>query len=607
MSQTSEIKSRLDIVALVSGYLKLEKSGINFKARCPFHSEKTPSFYVSPSRDSWHCFGCSKGGDIFAFIMEIDGVEFPEALRTLAERTGVALKEFSHEAHSEKSRLMSIIDDATKFFEVNLDGADDVKEYLTQRGVLPESISRFRVGFAPDSWRATGEHLARNGYTAEEIDKAGLSVQGSRGPYDRFRSRIIFPLEDATGRVIGFGGRIFEAAQTRGAVGAPTSPVASVGAKYINTPQTTLYDKSRFLYGLGKAKSNIHHHKRVVVVEGYMDCIMSHQAGVTNTVAVSGTAITDAHMSILRRLTDTAVFSFDVDTAGVEASRRAVGLAVRHDFHIRIVQIEGGKDPADIVVQSPERWRAFVDGAVESIAFFLKRASAGFSPSDPMAKKKIGEEILPLVADLPNEIEKSHWVSELSRVLGIREDALLRELGKYRAGSTETPSFVKEANVAPQVVQSRKAKLEERIAGFLLLEPRLASFGDLPQRHECALASAGEIFSVLTKRPSSATIEEILSELSEDVRGTANRYLLEAEISAEHISGLDGEFANLLHAWRELSIKDKLTRLREEISQLERVGDREASNVLMSEFQALTTHLAVSINYLNYGDQKNKK
>ncbi|MEK7630803.1 MAG: DNA primase [Patescibacteria group bacterium] len=596
MSQTSEIKSRLDIVSLVSGYLKLEKSGINFKARCPFHSEKTPSFYVSPARDSWHCFGCGKGGDIFAFVMEIDGIEFPEALRLLAERTGIVLAEFHREEYSERSRLLELTEEATKFFESNLTSAADVKQYLIDRGMLPESITQFRVGFAPDSWRVTSEHLARKGYTEAEIDKAGLSVQGSRGPYDRFRSRIIFPLEDATGRVIGFGGRIFGEASK-----------SAEAAKYINTPQTPLYDKSKYLYGLGKAKSNIHHQKRAVIVEGYMDCIMSHQAGITNAVGVSGTALTDSHMGALRRLTDTAVFSFDVDAAGVEASRRAVGLAHKHDFHVRIVAIEGGKDPADIVTQSPERWREFVEGSVESIAFFLKRASAGLSPSDPIAKKKIGEEILPLVADIPNEIEKSHWVSELSRVLGVREDALWRELGKYKAGSSAPPVFTQEVRVAPEVAQSRKAKLEERIAGYLLLEPQLVALGDLPERHECALASTAEIFSALTKRSSSATIEEILGELREDVRGAANRYLMEAEILSGHLPRRDEEFANLLHSWRELSIKDKLMRLREEIAELERVGDLSASHARMAEFQTLTTHLATAIHHLNYGDQKNKK
>ncbi len=596
MNYTAEIKSRLDIVSLVSGYLKLDKAGINLKACCPFHAEKTPSFYVSPARDSWHCFGCGKGGDIFAFVMEIEGVEFLEALRMLAERTGVTLKEFNREEYSEKSRLLELIEDATKFFESNLVGAQDVKKYLTERGMSSESIAQFRVGFAPDSWRVASEYLARKGYTVAEISKAGISVQGSRGPYDRFRSRIIFPLEDATGRVIGFGGRIFGEA-SKGAE----------AAKYINTPQTPLYDKSRFLYGLGKAKSHIHHQKRVVVVEGYMDCIMSHQAGVTNTVAVSGTALTDAHMSALRRLTDTTIFSFDVDAAGVEASRRAVGLAHKHDVHARIVAIEGGKDPADIVMQSSERWREFVDGSVESIAFFLKRASAGLSPSDPIAKKKIGEEILPLVADLPNEIEKSHWVSELSRVLGVREDALLRELGKYKAGSTQIPAFIQESRAAPEGVQSRKAKLEERMAGFLLLEPQLAALGDLPLRHECTIATTAEIFSALTKRSSSATIEEILEELPEDARGSANRYLMEAEIFSGHLPRRDQEFTNLLYSWRELSIKDKLMRLREEISELERVGDLSASNALMTEFQILTTHLATTLHHLYYGDQKNKK
>ncbi|MEK7643373.1 MAG: DNA primase, partial [Patescibacteria group bacterium] len=367
MTPAEQIKGRLDIVSFIQGYIKLEKAGINYKARCPFHGEKTPSFFVSPARDGWHCFGCGKGGDMFTFLMEMEGIEFPEALRILAERTGVELKAGGPgEDRSQKTKLLAVLEEATRFFESNLKHEEEVKRYLKERGLSDETISSFRIGFAPDGWRTLSEHIKRQGYTDEELEQAGLAVQGSKGAYDRFRSRIIFPLEDALGRVIGFGGRIF-----------PPNAKAEEGAKYINTPQTALYDKSRFLYGFNKAKTAIRTARHTVVVEGYMDCILSHQAGVAQTVAVSGTALTSSHLSMMRRLADAVTFAFDVDKAGIDASRRAVNLAYEQEFHVRVADIEGGKDPADIVLQDSRAWIKMVDDSMESIQFFLKKATEG--------------------------------------------------------------------------------------------------------------------------------------------------------------------------------------------------------------------------------------
>jgi DNA primase len=598
MTTAEQVKARLDVVTLIQSYLKLDKAGINFKAPCPFHSERTPSFFVSPARDSWHCFGCGKGGDIFAFVMEIDGVEFPQALRMLADRAGIELHPQDREERSEKAKLYKLLEDATCFFESNLESFSAGLEYLQGRGVIPETIKEFRLGFAPDSWRALGDYLKRKGYTEAEIEKCGLSVRGSRGPYDRFRSRIIFPLVDTLGRPVGFAGRIL-------GVSSDEDPV---GAKYINSPQTALYDKSRFLYGFDKAKNDIRQQKTAVLVEGNIDLILSHQAGVKNTVAVSGTALTESHLTMLRRLADSLVFALDVDKAGIAASRRALELSYAQDFNVRVADIEGGKDPADIVAKDPTMWRTIIENALDSIAFFLKKSIGDSQPSDPLTKKKIAGDILPLVARIANEIEKAHWVRELARILKIGEEAIWRELNKYSKNTEAVLSIpeVPQENVPHEL--TRKARLEERIIGFLLLEPGLAALGDLPLRSECSLAITGDLLERLTSHISQGTIGEILKELPEDARRSADRYLFEAELFAESVVTREEEYLNTIRSWKELSIKEKLSNLRLEIEQLEKSGSREETRVRMDEFQKLTAHLSGIMTLHNYyNDKKEKK
>ena len=589
MTSSEEVKSRLDVVTLIQSYIKLDKSGVNFKARCPFHSEKTASFYVSPARDIWHCFGCGKGGDIFKFVMEMDGLDFPEALRMLAERAGVAISRTDAESRSNRARLLGVLEAAADFFEKNLNAEKEPSAYLQKRGVLSETIKQFRLGFAPDGWRVTGDYLRRAGYTDAEIEKAGLSVEGARGPYDRFRSRIIFPLEDATGRVIGFGGRIFP----------PTSPEESVGAKYINTPQTALYDKSRYLFGLNKAKTEIRRSGKALVVEGYLDSILSYQAGAQNVVAVSGTALTENHLRMLRRLSDELVFSFDVDRAGVDATRRAVELAYKEDFNVRIVDIDGGKDPADIVLKDPKAWLDMVKNAKESIAFFIAKTLGSLTSSDAGAKKKIGKDILPLVARLQNEIEKAHWARELSRILRVGEEAIWKELAKYKPGVP-----LESRDELPAAELTRKARLEERIIGMALLDSRLIMLGEMPPKADCSLLSTGE----LSERLQKGINDEFFKSLPDDLRREAERYLFEAEILAGSIERREEEFITLLRDWRELAIKEKLSGLRADIERLEALGKKEETRLHLEKFQELTRHLAdvTSLHSQKY-DKKSKK
>ncbi|MCX6712416.1 MAG: DNA primase [Candidatus Vogelbacteria bacterium] len=320
-SSVEQIKAKLSIVDVVGSYLKLEKAGINYRGKCPFHNEKTPSFFVSLARGSYHCFGCNRGGDIISFVQDIEGLDFIEALRILAERAGVELEPLHRGEGLATNRLFTLLDEATKFYTQQLDLALNKKarDYLIERGLTEESIKNFRVGFAPDGWRGVYDHLIRLGFNEGEMIKVGLVIantkagpQASRG-YDRFRSRLMFPIANPNGKVVGFSGRIF---------GAETETTA----KYINSPQTELYNKSKILYGYDRAKQAMRQQDECIFVEGQMDLIMSHQAGATNTVAVSGTALTTEHIQLVKRLTDNIVLANDYDLAGLKASLRAINL-----------------------------------------------------------------------------------------------------------------------------------------------------------------------------------------------------------------------------------------------------------------------------------------
>lgn len=583
-SPVEQIKEKLDIAELVGSYIKLEKAGQNFKALCPFHSEKTPSFYVTPARQIWHCFGCNQGGDIFRFVMNIEGLEFPEALRVLAEKAGVELRREDPKARSERTRLLDLLDDAAKFYEKNLYDRKDVGAYLKERGMTGETAKSFRLGYAVNSWDALISALRKDGYKPEEIEKAGLAVKSEKdeGYYDRFRARVMFPLFDSSGRVVGFSGRTFE----KDLLEAGNRKQEADVAKYINTPQTALYDKSRVLYGFDRAKTEIRRKNAAVILEGQMDLIMSHQAGVSNSVAVSGTALTAQHLVGLKRLSDTLIMSFDMDAAGFEATKKSVDLALSVGFEIKVARLHAqagiplAKDPADLIRDNPKAWFGVLEKSEPVISFLLKELAAKF-PDALAFKKEVSRSILPYIAAVQSEINRAHWVSEAARAMKIREEAVWQELEKLKKGKGFENNLAKgqTGEASSRHARTRRDLLEERLIG--LASWKKAELAALLS--ECQ----PEWFSP-ERRP---IFESSMAGATED--HYFKKLALEAEVVYASCEDIVEEVKNLSRDLKKEHLKEKLVNLGESIKDRERAGDKENLQKSFEEFKLISSELNI--------------
>jgi len=480
----SKIKERLDITDVISSYIKVQKSGVNFKARCPFHNEKTPSFYISPERQIWHCFGCQKGGDMFTFVKDLEGIEFPEALRILAQRAGVKLENFDPGLRDAKTILYEITETASRFFEKQLSHSPTGKQaqaYLLERGLNEDTIKEFRLGFAPDDWHSLGNFLRDCGHNDQDIISAGLTIkrEGGADMHDRFRSRIMFPICDINDQIIGFTGRVFETRPefTEGHGGPSTGSEQAMPAKYINTPQTAIYDKSRVLYGLNKAKMEARKADRCLLVEGNMDAIMSYQAGVKNVAATSGTALTPSQLQLLQRYTNNLDFCFDVDQAGLTATRRGIGLALSQNFNIKIVHLQDPqcKDPADYVKKFGQRWQETTITAKPVIEFYFDKLKSEFDLSTVEGKKAIISSLGPLIKRLVSSVERSHWISRLAVVLRTKEEAVEADILSVKDDLEVYTSHQPENPIKNQLPVNKLADdmLSEALLAVLFKNPKL--------------------------------------------------------------------------------------------------------------------------------------
>ncbi len=452
LSPVDEIKSKIDIVDLIQEYLPLKPSGANFKALCPFHEEKTPSFMVSREKQFYHCFGCHESGDIFTFIQKMENVDFPEALKILANKAGVRLPEYNPQSASLKTKILEMNELAREWFQgqlFNAQTADKAKSYLIeQRGLDELTIKKWGLGYALDSWDALSNYLKTKGYSDEEIIQSGLVVVKSNGReyYDRFRDRIIFPIEDYHGNVVGFTGRAMKAEES---------------AKYVNTPQTLAYNKSEVVFGLYQAKAEIKKQDKVIVVEGNMDVISSHQAGIKNVVAVSGTAFTAEQIKILQRLTNNFVFAFDADEAGQRAAERSVAAAWQAEANAKVLAIdkELGKDPDEIIRHNKQQWLELVKRAKPAMDYFLELYVDRSKLGEVEYKKSVAAKLLSLVIKVANLIERDMYIKKLAEKLDVAED-LLREVVEKKIQKKTKPQPVEQAEKEVQTKSHQQKELE---------------------------------------------------------------------------------------------------------------------------------------------------
>jgi DNA primase len=513
MNHLEEIRAKLGIEDLVGSYIQLKKAGRNLKGLCPFHNDSHPSFMVSPEKGIAYCFACNNGGDIFKFIQLIENVDFPEAVRILAQRTGVRLPEFKPQAHNQRERVVEMNRLATKFFAEKLEESPKFMEYFTGRGLKEETIKKFKLGYAPDSYNALKEVLSKAGYSESEMVTGGLLSQRSiadKSTYDRFRHRYIFPIYDHQDNPVGFGGRI----------------IGDGEPKYLNSPETPVYNKSLVLYGLNWAKEAIKRENMAIFVEGYMDVISAHQAGTENVVATSGTALTIQQLKLIKRYTPNIAFAFDHDAAGIEAAMRAIDIAQETELNIKVVEIPEGKDPDECVKKAPDKWITATKNPIPVMDFYFTYAFRLGDKNVIDGKKKIMNFLLPLIKKYTSEVEKNVYLERLALELKTDVKLLWNDLKKAVPDKYATAKKPQAAEADPKQTFSR----EEFLLGFIFSKPELYPIVSENLIDNIPIDLKTEKFYMVLKRVynrlSAIDLESIKQELDEDDRGKTEIYSL---------------------------------------------------------------------------------
>ena len=582
MTPVEQIKEKLDIAEFVRSYISIQPAGKNFKALCPFHKEKTPSFIISPERQTWHCFGaCSDGGDIFKFLMKYENLEFHEALKILAEKAGVELKRISPADQKQFGVLYEINEAAKEFFISQLAEKTNIEanKYLDNRGLKPETIKEFELGLAPDKWDSLAVYLIKKGYSAADIERAGLIFKNERGNLiDRFRNRIMFPIYNNFGKTIGFSGRIlpqFETPET---------------GKYVNSPETLIFNKSKILYGFHKTKNHIRDKKITVAVEGQMDFLMAYQDGVKNAVAISGTALTADHLKVLKRLADEIIFCFDNDEAGLKAAERGIDLANQQDFSVKLLVIENYKDPAEIIQKSPGLLLKLLDEAKSAMEFYFDRyLNKQLTTNNQQLTTKINLSefkkniriVLLKIKNLASAIEQAHWLKELSSKIGIKEEVLLEELSQLKKSNLSENALRQLAQIKQTFAPTRRDLIAERLIGLLMLNENFLSiisdhFVYLPNDYLMIIESIKN-----RQKPNEERLLEKLNLIS--LRSSAESSLDEEKIK--------NELNELLRQLKTEYFKEKRNELAELIKKTENakgVGQEKEISIALEEFDRVS-------------------
>lgn len=456
-----DIKQRLSIEDVIGEYVALKRTGRSFKGLSPFNTEKTPSFIVSPDKDIWHDFSSNKGGDLFSFIMEMEGLDFRGALDLLARKAGVDLAQYETNSRGsnqkQKDRLYEALELAARFYQVQFKGNRTALEYILKTRQFSKEITLgFRIGYSPNQGSALSDFLTKKGFDKNELKAAGLIAARGNQLNDMFRGRIMVPLMDTTGRVVGFTARILE--------DNPNAP------KYINTPSTLLYDKSRHVFGLSQAKEAIRTSGFSVLVEGNLDVIASHQAKVTNVVATAGTALTEMQLKALNRLANDIRLSFDQDKAGINATERAIPIASKVGVSLKIITLPTGKDPDELIKQDPKKWQAAIESADYALDWLIENYEKQLDLKTAEGKRKFSDILLPIVQQLNDPVEKDHYISVLSENLGVSAESLRQKMTVKQIPKVLKSHLNRNDSAPPSVTELARIKAQNQLLAVALVD-----------------------------------------------------------------------------------------------------------------------------------------
>ena len=587
---SEEIKQKLNIVDIVGEYVQLKKAGQNHRACCPFHNEKTPSFMVSEDKQIFKCFGCGIGGDIFSFVMKIEGLEFIDALKLLAGKAGVELRRQDPKEQTKRNRILEVLDLTAKFFNKALFESREGKiarDYLVKRKMENITQDEFMIGYSPNSWEVLTKFLKKKGYNDEEIVGSGLAVRkdSGLGYYDRFRGRLMFPIWDVHGSVVGFGGRVLLGDEKQ--------------AKYLNSPQGFVYNKSKILYGINKARHEIRKKDLAIVVEGYMDVIASHEAGIKNVVSASGTALTSEQIDLLKRYTNNLVLSFDMDQAGDMATKRGIEIAQAKGMNLKILQLPKGKDPDECIKEDATIWKSAIDNAESIMDYYFENILKGLDLKKVEDKKKAVAGLLTQIRIIPDRIEQVHYLQKLANLLNVDEQILQESMNKHVKEKKYNKNLAKVENVTANK-DSEENILARRLLSMILGKIRLFEFMEpiLKEEYlpENIIPLYRELISEYNNLGNELNIGKFTAKLEkskQEIAFMAKEFLLyfEKEFNKEDLSDFE-EFKReallLSERLKRKFLARKIDIIEKEMKEAESVGDNDKIAKLTSDFSKIS-------------------
>lgn len=596
MSEVEDIKAKLDIVEIIREYIQVKATGANFQALCPFHREKTPSFVISPDKQIWHCFGCGKGGDVLSFVQEIEGLSFPDTLRLLAPKAGITLGNYSKQEYSRRARILDCLEAATSQYQKWLNDSEEgkkMKEYLIKRGLDQKTLETWRVGYSLGKWTASLEYLRSQGFKDEEIFAAGLAGRSERGSaYDRFRDRITFPISDSAGSIIAFTARVN-----------PEQAEEEKGGKYINSPQTEVYDKSRVVFALDKAKRDIKDRGFAIVVEGQMDAIACHQHGFSNTVASSGTALTESQLLLLKRFSNNIALCFDMDKAGQLAADRGIKEAMSLDINVKIIVLpKKYKDPDECLRANPEDFKQAVINSQPVMDYYFDKVKEGKDLQKVSEKKEVAKLMLEMIIKLANKIEQDYWLKRLAENLEISEQALRESLPQNRG--FKAPSKISELNQipvkAPLPDLSREERLSEIILALLLKAPDFIMYSSAHLEPSDISSDKARSFYknliIYYNKFAVLDYDSFCLYLKEQADGSADlcgalALLGEKDYYNYDFNQLKLEITKIILDLKKFGLKRRIKSLQNQIASAEAAGETDNLNLLMTDIRNLSDEL----------------